>query len=121
MSLFSKLDTLILRVANIGAAKNWYEEILELKPSYESNGEHSIVIFPIGNGPSITLYEWQQSESHYPASSSYPIFFAEDIESVHEKLITRDVKISELQKDGTTTFFTFYDLDGNKLEVCHWR
>ncbi|WP_442598914.1 VOC family protein [Neobacillus sp. D3-1R] len=120
MSLFSKMDTIILRVADIKAAKKWYEEVLEFTSSYESNGDHAIVIFPIGNGPSITLYEWQHDESHSPASSSYPIFFAENIEEVHTKLTSRGVETSELQKDGSTTFFTFYDLNGNKLEVCYW-
>ncbi|HYK74932.1 MAG TPA: VOC family protein [Pseudoneobacillus sp.] len=120
MSLFSKIDTVILRVADIVVAKKWYTEVLELTPSYESNGEHSIVILPIGNSSSITLYEWQQGDQQYPASSSYPIFFAENIEDVHTKLSARGVEVSELQKDGTTMFFTFFDLDGNKLEVCHW-
>jgi catechol-2,3-dioxygenase len=122
MSLFTKIDTFIIRVTDIASSKKWYQEVLELSPSYESQGEHPIVIFSLSSGSSLTLYQWLKDEEHstHP-STSYPIFFAENIEEVYKKLVERKVSVSTLQKDLGTTFFSFYDIDGNKLEVCHWN
>jgi len=35
--------------------------------------------------------------------------------------LEKGVKVSDIQKDGLNFFFTFYDLDGNKLQVCFWE
>lgn len=35
-------------------------------------------------------------------------------------LKNRGVQVGTLDKDHRTTYFTFYDLDHNKWEVCHW-
>ncbi|GAK00177.1 hypothetical protein JCM19055_3251 [Geomicrobium sp. JCM 19055] len=47
-------------------------------------------------------------------------FFSKDIENTYKVLKENSVTVSELQSDDVNKFFDFYDLDGNKLQVCYW-
>lgn len=121
-SLFSRIDTVIIRVKNIKKARKWYEEVLELSATYVGEDDHRMVIFKLGETP-LTLYEIDASEV-MPAkrfSTTYPILFVNNIEEAHEKLKSRRVAVEELQDDGVVKFFGFRDPDGNRLEACFWE
>lgn len=121
--LFSRIDTVILRVKNLKRARQWYEEVLELIPTYVGDGDHQIVVYKVGEETPLTIYQLQPDEV-MPAKRfaiSYPIFFAEDIVQVHAKLKSRGVDVGDIEDDGTVKFFGFRDTDGNRLEVCHWE
>jgi len=45
-------------------------------------------------------------------------FHVEDIDLVHRELVSRDVPVGDIGKEGTARFFTFFDPDGNRLGVC---
>ncbi|MFC4767346.1 VOC family protein [Effusibacillus consociatus] len=123
MALFSRIDTVILRVKNIKKARQWYQEVLELNPTYAGDSDHRIVVFRVGEETPLTIYELHSDEVR-PAkrfSTTYPILFVEDIEATHAKLKSRGVEVEELQDDGSVKFFGFYDPDGNRLEACHWE
>ena len=81
--------------------------------------EDHYVILKIGEGGiPITLEKGQPVTNE---NSTYPIFFSSNLEDTYKGLTEKGVKVSDIQKDGLNSFFTFYDLDGNKLQVCFWE
>ncbi|RXT06954.1 hypothetical protein [Ammoniphilus sp. CFH 90114] len=55
------------------------------------------------------------------SSQTYPIFFTKNIKETFKDLKEKGVKCTEIKRDGVNHFFDFYDLDGNKLQVCFWE
>ncbi|GAX91210.1 VOC family protein [Effusibacillus lacus] len=121
--LFTRIDTVILRVKNIKKARKWYEEVLELTPTFVGDDDYPIVIYKVGGETPLTLYQLGYDEV-LPAkrfSTTYPIFFVENIEEAHSKLHGRGVDVEAIQDDGTVQYFVFRDPDGNRMEACHWE
>lgn len=119
--LFTRLDTVIVRVRDLVRAKAWYQEVLELTPRFETE---AIVVFDTGGPTSLTI-EYPGAEvdaqvARSGAARSYPIFYADDIDSVHELLTLRGVKAGPVQADGAVRYFAFEDLEGNFFNVCHF-
>ncbi|UOE96193.1 VOC family protein [Alkalihalobacillus sp. LMS39] len=114
MEIIEKIDTICLKVRDIKKAKEWYKEKLNFKVSYD--GGHYIV-FQIGNSSVPLTLEQGESKN----STTYPIFYTSRIEEAHEQLKSKGITVDEVQKDGVNTFFTFYDLDGNLLQLCYWH
>jgi catechol 2,3-dioxygenase-like lactoylglutathione lyase family enzyme len=111
--MFAKLDTVILNVKNLEKAKNWYKEVLELEEIYDG-GNH--IVFKVGQGETpITIIE---GEIGRPTIK--PVLFSDAIEETQLKLKGKGVEAGQLEIDGTVTFFTFNDPDGNPFEVCHF-
>ncbi len=119
--LFARLDTVILRVRDLAAAKRWYGEKLGLdKVLFETP---FIAVLDLGGPVSLTLeYPGPDVPLAHAAGSStcYPIFFAQDIEAAHRTLTARDVRVSSIGADGALRYFSIEDLEGNLLRVCHF-
>ena len=119
--IFTRLDTVIVRVRDLVRAKAWYQEVLELTPRFETE---FIVVFDTGGPTSLTIeYPGPEVEAQVVrsgAARSYPIFYADDIDSVHELLTLRGVKAGSVQVDGAVRYFAFEDLEGNFFNVCHF-
>ncbi len=50
-----------------------------------------------------------------------PTFFAPDINAAHKHLRDRGVKVGPIEGTaGETQWFSFWDLDQNLVEVCHY-
>lgn len=115
MSLLDRIDTICLTVSNVEKASAWYQDILGLKESFNGGCYR---ILTIGNSKvPLTIEEGDVKSSH---NQIYPIYFSKSIENTYEILKENGVAVSELQSDGVNNFFDFYDLDGNKLQVCYW-
>lgn len=113
LRMFSRIDTVILNVKNLDDARKWYQETLELEEVFDG-GNH--VVFKVGQGETpITIIEGKTG-----ASAVKPILFSEAIEETQLKLKGLGVEVGSLEQDGTVTFFSFSDPDGNKFEVCHF-
>ncbi|WJE16924.1 VOC family protein [Halobacillus sp. ACCC02827] len=111
--VLKRLDTVCLMVKDIERAGCWYEKSLDLKEVFRGNGYR--VLAPEAGGVPITL------EEGVPESGgSYPIFFVEDAEQVHNVLKQRGVKTSAVQTDKDNRFFDFWDPDGNRMQVCYY-
>lgn len=121
--IFTKIDTVIVRVGKLAEAQAWYEQKLGFRPSYIGEQER-LVVFNVGGETPLTIYELKPGEMTEPQStaSSYPIFYADDIQAAHELLSARGVEVGPIEgePDGTQ-WFAFKDCDGNQLEVCHYR
>jgi len=108
--MFKRIDTVFVYVKNLEKATKWYQEILGLEIAMEYPG---YVAFKLSE-TYLTLIEedTQINRKH----SSFNLY-VEDIQIVHQHLRKNEVKTSEIRQDGVFHFF-FYDLDGNRLEVC---
>ena len=113
--MFERIDTVCLMVSNVEESSIWYEE-LGFKVTFKGEGYR---VFTIGNsGVPLTIEQGNVSSKE---NSTYPIFFTKDIKNTYLKLLEKGVKVSVLKNDGDNTFFDFYDLDNNKLQVCFWE
>ncbi len=118
---FTKVDTVIVRVPDLDKARKWYEEKLGFETAFVGKKER-IVVFKAGSETSLTIYELKPGEKKTTGktSSSYPIFYAPDINKAHRLLKERGIKIGPIEGDQDTQWFSFWDLDQNLLEVCHY-
>ena len=116
MSLVEKIDTICLKVSDVEQASLWYQETLGLQEHYR---EDHYVILKIGtSGVPLTLEKGMTDGNE---NFSYPILFSTNIENTLNVLTEKGVRVTKIQKDGLNTFFSFYDMDGNKLQVCYWE
>lgn len=117
--LFSRIDTLILRVRDLQRACDWYATTLGLTAVY-TDAEEGLAVLPVGESGSLTL--WQLKKGEVPpardAAGAYPIFAAADAAADHVALSARGVEVGELTEGPGVRFFTFRDPDGNRLEAC---
>ncbi len=119
VDLFATLDTVVLRVHDVDAAKAWYQAKLGLEVSSEDMGER-LVTFELRGGTSLTLLELKRGESLLETLGvvgSFPVFAVRDARHAWEVLREREVLVDPLRDAGPVLSFEFRDLDGNKLEV----
>lgn len=115
--MFSRLDTVILRVRDLKAAQAWYAQTLELKATYVDEAEGLAVLGL--EGTSLTLWQLKPGETLASiGSGTYPIFVVADVGAAHERLRSRGAAVDPLQTGPGVRFFSFRDLDGNRLEAC---
>lgn len=117
--LFTRVDTIILRVRDHAAAVAWYEEQLGLTATFTDPAER-LSVLDVGQGSSVTLWELRPDEPE-PATDgagTFPIFATEDAIAAHRRLAESGVRVSEVNESPGVCFFTFWDLDGNRLEAC---
>jgi catechol 2,3-dioxygenase-like lactoylglutathione lyase family enzyme len=117
--LFDRIDTFILPVRNYQAATEWYAEALGLEAGY-SDPEERLTVLALGTGSSLTLWEQQAGRANPQpsAAKAFPIFATDDAAAAREALHSRGVRVDELQEGPGVRYFTFYDVDGNRLEAC---
>ena len=118
-TLFTRIDTVLLRVRDHAAAIAWYEEQLGLTPAFTDPAER-LSVLDVGEGASLTLWELKPDEPDPPrdGAGTFPIFATEDAASAHRRLAESGVRVSEVSESPGVRFFTFWDLDGNRLEAC---
>jgi catechol 2,3-dioxygenase-like lactoylglutathione lyase family enzyme len=122
-NIFPKIDTVILRVKDLEKARRWYEEKLGFEAGYVGSKE-KIVVFNLGTTPtSLTIYELKPGEKSSLKNGvqrTYPIFYSENINNSYETLRNRDVRVGKIEGDSESQWFSFYDVDDNQLEACHY-
>ena len=116
--LFERIDTIILRVRDYEAAADWYIERLGLEATHIDAAEGLAVL--AFDGHSLTLWQLKPGEALPPRGTCvpFPIFVAADAAALHAELQGRGVAVESLQEGGGVRFFSFWDLDGNRLEAC---
>ncbi|ARI77913.1 VOC family protein [Halobacillus mangrovi] len=113
--MIDRLDTVCIKVKDVEKSSNWYQEVLGFGVAFEGNGYR---VLSVGNGVPLTIEEGLTSMS---TNQSYPIFFSKNIEDTYSSLKSQGVQIDPLHNDDVSHFFDFYDLDGNKLQVCYFE
>ncbi|HEY0875009.1 MAG TPA: VOC family protein [Vicinamibacterales bacterium] len=117
--VFLGLDTVLIRVTNVEAARDWYRAAFGFDEPYFDAAER-LAVFSLGGTTSLTLWELKPGEGLPPRtqSATFPIFSVKDAKETRELLAGRGVDVGPLAGGGGVTFFTFRDPDGNLLEAC---
>lgn len=115
--IFQGIDTVILRVSDVYASKNWYEEKLGLTPIWEDQNIR-LVVMDTDSPTSLTLWQTNERIPNNVETASYPIFRVADAEKAHKELSNNSVKVSEIIEDNVVRYFRIFDPDGNILEAC---
>jgi catechol 2,3-dioxygenase-like lactoylglutathione lyase family enzyme len=112
----------VLRVRDLKSARAWYERVLELKVS-EENSSGQTVVLDLGRGANLCL--WQLGPDETPATTdiagAFPNFRSGDVEGIHGKLDGLGVTVTPLKDSGGVKWFSFYDPDGNRIDVVQNR
>lgn len=114
--MFSRLDTVIVRVRDLAAARAWYAATLGLHAVYEDVA-HGLAVLGLDGSASLTLWAVGRGEAVGP-SSTYPIFGVADARAAHAHLVARGVAAGPLAGGPGVRCFRFSDPDGNPLEAC---
>lgn len=120
--IFDALNMVVLRVRDLKSARAWYERVLELKVS-EENSSGQTVVLDLGRGANLCL--WQLGPDETPATTeiaaSFPNFRSGDVDGVHGKLEGLGVTVTPLKDSGGVKWFSFFDPDGNRIDVVQNR
>jgi glyoxylase I family protein len=100
----------------------WYEEKRGFTLLYIEEGAAVMKI----DEKSQTVVCLVKAKNHTPLNfpdnyfgvGKYFNFISQNIEETYQSLIEKKVRVNEIDGEGQTKFFTFYDPDGNPLGVC---
>ena len=117
--VFSRVDTIVLRVADRVAAIRWYRSKLGFQVLFEDEAA-GLAVLHTGRDATLTLWELRDGETVAPRdlAGPFPVFEAKDAVAERAELIARNVGTSELRTMPRARLFSFWDLDGNRLEAC---
>ncbi len=117
--LFRKVDTVILRVSDLDKAREWYREKLGVRELFGKKQDNLIVV-SVGGDTSLTLWQMNPGQELAPSNKlgSFPILMSDDVRKAYRTLTERGVKTEPVQSGGSVQWFAFFDLDGNRIEVC---
>lgn len=121
-SLFKGMEGVFVPVKNPEVSAKWYEEILGFTLVYQE--DEAAVLRISEESPTVVCVV--RAENHQPMQfpangfgvGKYYNFIPKDFEQVYERLIEKGVEVNQIDGEGNTKFFTFYDPDGNPLGVC---
>ncbi|HLO02374.1 MAG TPA: VOC family protein [Symbiobacteriaceae bacterium] len=116
--IFERVDTFIVRVSDYKKAQAWYIEKLGLETSFVDD-EQKLAVMKV-SPTSITLWQLKAGETRATGVSSFPIFHTKDLVATRQLLLDRGVEAEEVEGTPSAGWFSFWDLDGNKMEVCHF-
>ncbi|TKC20137.1 VOC family protein [Robertmurraya kyonggiensis] len=116
------MEGVFVPVNNPDVSAKWYEEVLGFTLVYQ---EEEAAVLRI-SGESQTVVCLVRTVNHQPMKfpendfgvGKYYNFIPEDFEKTYERLVEKGVKVNQIDREGNTRFFTFYDPDGNPLGVC---
>jgi catechol 2,3-dioxygenase-like lactoylglutathione lyase family enzyme len=118
-TFFKRIDTVFLKVNNFEKAIDWYCSVLGFTVRWkDENGGYAAL--NIGETP-LTLVRTSGEELTLNKANVSFNFFTSDVEAAHQHLLENGVKAEQINVDGEVKWFKFEDLEGNQLEVCHFK
>ncbi|MEK5389246.1 VOC family protein [Margalitia sp. FSL K6-0131] len=109
----------VIPVADLEKSANWFVEHLDFNIRHKM--EESLSLF-IGNRPILHLIK-----SDHDSRAVFEVggrkkwvttFYTNDIESLHEKLLSKQLLVSKISYEGENgNFFTLEDMDGNLYDI----
>jgi catechol 2,3-dioxygenase-like lactoylglutathione lyase family enzyme len=116
-NLIQGIETIIVRVSDYATSLKWFTDNLGFKLQYEDL-DLKLGVLNTGGATSLTVWQRLNANVIKGNSSSYPIFKTDDIESLRNQLLIREVKVGDIYDDGMVRYFNFFDPDGNVMEAC---
>ncbi|HEY8396568.1 MAG TPA: VOC family protein [Flavihumibacter sp.] len=117
IQLLQGIDTVIIRVSNFAASKQWYGEKLGLALLFEDE-KMKLAVFDAKGPTSLTIWQTDKKIEVDRSTASYPIFRTPDAEALRQEMLARGIHAGETIQDEHVKYFCFYDPDGNVLEAC---
>ena len=107
-------------VADMAAARRWYQEVLGLIPEKSLGG--FMTVYGTGGPTRLCLYAPEPGEElpGYAQQGAFPNWRAGDIDATREYLVERGVQCSEIGRGEELSWFSFRDPDGNRFDVCEY-
>ncbi|QDQ03014.1 VOC family protein [Lysinibacillus fusiformis] len=120
--LLKGMEGVFIPIKDPQVSAKWYEEKLGFTLIYL---EKDAAVMKIAD-TSQTVVCLVRVKDHHPMEfpnnnfgvGKYYNFITHNIEETYRILVDKNVKVNAIDGEGTTKFFTFYDLDGNPLGVC---
>jgi cold shock protein len=121
--IFDALNMVVVRVRNLEQSRAWYERVLELHPTEHGASSGPTVTLDLGRGANLCLWQLGPDENlaNTQTATSFPNFRTGDVDGIHSKLSGLGVVVTPLQDAGGVKWFTFYDPDGNRIDVMQNR
>ena len=118
--IFRELHAVIVPVSDLTKSLQWYRETLGLEPRRVVEG--FLAVLGTGGVTHVCLYvpEAGTESPGYPQAGSFPNFRSDDLEATHRHLTERGVRCTGIGGGGGVAFFTCYDPDGNRIDVCEY-
>ncbi len=119
MKLFSKLDSVLVRVRDLPSSRDWYLQKLGFEAGFESD---ELAVLKTSGEATLTLWRLEPGESLPPPESAgtFPMFFPEDFEVARNALLGAGVEVGPVETDGKARWFSLWDPDGNRIDVCRY-
>lgn len=120
--IFDALNMVVMRVKDLRVARAWYERVLELHVSEENNAGQTVVL-DLGRGANLCLWQLGADETlaTAPTAAAFPNFRTGDVDGTHSKLEGLGVHVTPLRDTGGVKWFSFFDPDGNRIDVMQNR
>jgi catechol 2,3-dioxygenase-like lactoylglutathione lyase family enzyme len=117
--VFTRIDSVVLRVHDCAASVEWYRNRLGFQVLY-LNLTLGVAVLDMGVGDSLTIWQLRPDEMGTAGdmACTFPVFEATDAAAQRAELIARGVSASDLREISRLRCFSFWDLDGNRLEAC---
>lgn len=109
------IETVIVRVSNIDASKDWYINKLGLTLIWD-DPKMKLVVLDTKSPTSLTLWQTDQPVMVNRNTASYPIFRTPDADALRQELLSRGVKVDETIQDDYVKYFFF-----NDPIVMYWK
>jgi hypothetical protein len=119
-SIFPRMDSIVLRVRDCAAAVDWYRTRLGLRVLYD-DATKGVAVLAVGVDDTVTLWQIGPDETMALTDPSrpFPVFEAIDAAAERMQLVARGVRTSNLRAiSHNLRCFSFWDLDGNRLDAC---
>lgn len=120
--LFSGVEGIFIPVRDPELSAQWYAEKLGFKPLFKE-AEAITMRIADGAGTVVCLGRAQNHQPmHFPPNdfdvSTYFNLKPIETQAAHRALKESGVQVSEMGGDEDFQFFSFFDLDGNRIGVC---
>lgn len=117
-SIFKRIDTVFLQVSDFEQAIKWYGDVLGFKLRWKDD-KGGYACLNIGETP-LTLVRKSNNDEQVKSNDISFNFYTSNIDTARNHLIQKNVTVEPINDDGNVKWFKFQDLEGNKLEVCHF-
>jgi catechol 2,3-dioxygenase-like lactoylglutathione lyase family enzyme len=89
----------------------------------EENTAGQTVVLDLGRGANLCLWQLGTDEmlATAPTAAAFPNFRTGDVEGTHSKLEGLGVHVTPLRDNAGVKWFSFFDPDGNRIDVMQNR
>lgn len=118
--IFRELHATVIPVTDLDRSVRWYGDVLGLMPRRTIEG--FLCVLGTGGATNICLYvpEAGDETPGGGGSGAFPNFRTDDIDATHAHLVRSGATCTEVGRGPELSWFTFFDPDGNRIDVCEY-